>query len=146
MKVFDMTKEDFAKVRSINSISEWDKVAKGNKLSFSSFVIMPIENEQGTLELHDSGFGRMEFCLVDDNAEPICRIGGGSDVINLDGIGGYGYDWFKRNAGLPETIPVHGWSMDLLPCGYLRLWARPPLFIANRIVCSTFEVYAEDAK
>lgn len=146
MKVSDMTKEDFAKVRHIDTASEWDKIAKDDKLSFYSFVILPVENEQGTLTLHDSGYGCMEFCLVDKDQEPIGRIGGGSDVINLDGIGGYGHSWFERNAGLPSTIPVRGWSIDLLPCGYLRLWARQPLFTIDRFVCSTFEVYAEDAK
>ena len=145
MNIFNMTKEDFAKVPYIGSRIEWDKLFKDDKLYFNSFVIMPVKNEQGSLELHDSGYGRMEFCLVDNDQEPIGRIGGGSDVINLDGIGGYGYSWFGRYAKLPDAIPVRGWSIDLLPCGYFRLWARLPLFIATRIICSTFEVYAEDA-
>ena len=37
MKVFDMTKEDFAKVRYINTVSEWDEIAKDNKLNYKAF-------------------------------------------------------------------------------------------------------------
>lgn len=146
MIIQNMTKEDFAQVRYINTLLEWDKITKDDKLSFNSLVIMPVENEQGVLNLHDSGYGCMEFCLVNENQEPIGRIGGGSDVINLDGIGGYGYDWLNRCARIPDTIPVHGWSIDLLPCGYLRLWASKSLFIDEKFILSSLVVYAEDAK
>lgn len=143
MNILNMTKEDFAAVPRLDTYADWDKLAPNGHLEFRSFVVIPVENEDGTIELHDSGWGCMEFCLVDVKSEPIGKVGGGSDVVNLDGIGGLGDNWF-RFTEIPRTIPVHGWSIDLLPCGYLNVWTKRTLYINDGIICSNFEVFSED--
>lgn len=96
-----------------------------------SIIIIP------TTKKHDSGFSCMEFILINKNGEPVYRTFGGSDVINIDGIGGYG-DW-NPDHGVPKSIKPVGWSIDCLPCGYLRLWCNKPIKCAG---ISTFEVWA----
>lgn len=144
MKILEMSKQDFANVPYLDIYSEWDKLAPNGRLEFNGLVIIPVENENGTIELHDSGWGCMEFCLIDKNDEPIGRVGGGSDVVNLDGIGGYGANWLNLFANVPRLIPIHGWTLDLLPCGYLRVWARNHLFLNSQLICSNMEVFATD--
>lgn len=144
LKITEMSKQDFATVPYLDLYNEWDKLAPNGHLEFDGLVIIPVENEDGTINLHDSGWGRMEFCLINTNDEPIGRVGGGSDVVNLDGIGGYGADWLSKYGKVPRQIPIHGWTLDLLPCGYLRVWGWTHLFINNRLICSNMEVFAED--
>lgn len=144
MKITEMSKQDFASVPYLDIYSDWDKLAPNGHLEFDSFVIISLENEDGTITLHDSGWGCMAFCLIDENDEPIGKVGGGSDVVNLDGIGGYGDDWLAKYNKVPIQIPIHGWTLDLLPCGYLRVWARNHLFLNSRLICSSMEVFAED--
>ena len=143
--ILDMTKEDFDAVPSLDTYADWEKLAPNGCLEFSSFVIIPVHNEDGAINIHESGWGCMEFCLIDLNGKPIGKVGGGSDVINLDGIGGYG-DLSLRFVGIPRTIPVHGWSIDLLPCGYLNVWTRRTLYIKDSIVWSNFEVFSDDER
>lgn len=144
MKIIEMSKQDFASVPYLDTYSDWEKLAPNGRLEFNSLVIIPVENEGGTIDLHDSGWGCMEFCLIDRNNEPIGKVGGGSDVVKLDGIGGYGYDWLNKYDHVPNHIPIHSWSLDMLPCGYLRVWARTTLFINDRLICSNMEVFAEE--
>lgn len=70
---------------------------------FDSLIILP------TKHLDDSGFWCMDFVAVKGN-EPFCRLSGCSDVIHIDGIGGYS-EW-KQN--VPTVIPHKGWSIDCL--------------------------------
>ena len=146
MNITEMTKKDFAAVPKLNLYKDWGKIAVNGHLNFNSIVVIPAENEDGSVILHDSGWGCMEFCLVDISNEPIGRIDVYTDVINLDGIGGYGDDWLDKVGHVPDSIPIHGWNMDLLPCGYLRIWARNGLFINNPLVGSNMELFAEDNK
>ena len=76
MNVFDMTKEDFKKVPERGG---WSRDIG----EFSSLVIIPQDYA------HDSGWMCMDFVAVNKDGEPICRLSGCSDVLNLDGIGGY---------------------------------------------------------
>ena len=144
MKITEMSKQDFASVPYIDIYHNWEKLAPDGRLEFNSLVVIPVENEDGTIDLHDSGWGNMAFCLIDKNDEPIGKVGGGSDVVNLDGIGGYGYDWLNKYDKVPSHIPIHSWSLDMLPCGYLRVWARTHLFLDDPLICSNMEVFAED--
>lgn len=143
MKITEMTKADFAAVPELKLWSDWEKLAPTGRLLFRSFVIIPVERD-GEIDLHDSGWGCMEFVLVNDDMEPIGKVGGGSDVVNLDGIGGYGYKWHERPDYMLRLIPAHGWTVDCLPCGYLRMWTRRTLFLSDRFVGSNFELYSED--
>ena len=144
MNILRMTKQDFANVPYLDIINDWNKIAPNGQLEFNSFVIIPVENKDEALNLHESGFGCMEFCLVNKKSEPIGKVGGGSDVIALDGIGGYEGDWIPKLQGFPRLIPVHDWNIDLLPCGYLNVWTRQTLFIRSPYICSTLEVFSED--
>ena len=125
MKVFDMTKEDFEKVPERGGFSK--DIGK-----FSALVIIPQDYA------HDSGWMCMDFVAVNENEEPICRLSGCSDVLHLDGIGGYG-NW--RSGKLPNHIAPKGWSIDCLPCGYLRLFSRSTMTASAAL--SSFEIYAK---
>lgn len=143
MKIMEMSKADFAAVPYLDLWTDWEKLAPTGKLLFRSFVIIPVERD-GAIDLHDSGWGCMEFVLVNDDMEPIGKVGGGSDAVNLDGIGGYGYKWHERPDYMLRLVPVHGWCVDCLPCGYLHMWTRRNLFLSDRFVGSNFEPYSED--
>ena len=118
--ISQMTKEDFQKVPSVELPQ-----------TFDSFVIVP------TGELHESGWGCMKFVLL-SKREIIGSVGGWADVIHFDGIGGYGR-WSSR---VPMEIPPKGWSIDCLPCGYLRVFAQGALS-TNEWLVSDFNVYCE---
>ena len=118
--IMQMTKEDFQKVPSVELPQ-----------TFDSFVIVP------TGELHDSGWSCMKFVLLDKLRNVIGSIGGYSDVIHIDGIGGYGRRWSDR---VPMAVPPKSWTIDCLPCGYLRVFARDTLS-TNDWFGSDFEVY-----
>jgi hypothetical protein len=109
----------------------------GDLIHFHSLVIIP------TGEIHDSGFRCMEFVAVGKNDEPICKLSGGSDVIHIDGIGGYG-EWRACDGG-PRLVVPYGWRIDCIPCGYLRLFGDWHGLKAEQDYCSDFEVY-RDAK
>lgn len=132
MKILDMTKEDF------NKVPKYDGTNFDFK-DFRSLVIIP------TGELHESGWGCMEYCLVDKEEEPLIRIAGGSDVLCLDGIGGYG-DWDPK-IGIPKSVESKGWQIDCLPCGYVRLFPNCKLYFRKEFFFgSTVEVYGRARK
>lgn len=140
--ICSMTKEDFANLPKFGD--EGYDGFDPNKDSFQSMVIIP------TGEEHDSGFQCMEFALIGADGVAICRVGGFSDVIVIDGIGGYGIRGIskvlKLSNGQPVVVP-HGWSIDCLPCGYLRLFANDDCrLMLERPYWngSTFEIYAEE--
>lgn len=99
---------------------------------FNALVIIPQDYA------HDSGWMCMDFVAVNKEGEPICRLSGCSDVLNLDGIGGYG-NW--RLGELPSRIEPKGWSIDCLPCGYLRLFSRSTMTAGATL--SNFEIHAK---
>lgn len=131
MDACKMTKEDFLKVPYRESFNSKEK-------PFNSLVIIPMN------DLHDSGWRKMQFVALDEKDEPIVRIGMGADVLDIDGIGGFGPRSFAT--GIPKVRPVQGWRIDCLPeSGYLRLWCEKH----NGITCgndvSNFEIfYKED--
>ena len=103
--------------------------------TFASLVILPLRT------MHDSGYRCMDFVAVNVNDEPICRLSGCSDIIHIDGIGGYGYRWIRKG-GVPEMIPPKGWSIDCLPkSGLLRIFANNGLIQGGPF--SSFELWAE---
>lgn len=125
MNVFDMTKKDFEKVPERGGFSE-------DIGEFNSLVIIPMDYA------HDSGWMCMDFVAVTKEGEPICRLSGCSDVLNLDGIGGYG-NWYDGE--FPNYIELKGWSIDCLPCGYLRVFSRNVMTAGPAL--SNFEIYAK---
>lgn len=94
---------------------------------FDGFVIIP------TGELHDSGFMCMKFALT-YHYEVVGCVGGGSDVIDLNGIGGYGKDFNKA--------PIRqDWSIDCLKNGLLRVFSQSHNLELPEFVLSDFEIY-----
>lgn len=99
---------------------------------FKGFIIVP------TGDLHDSGFGCMKFVLTHHD-DIVGAVGGGSDVVHLNGIGGYGLG-FQRTLARGEVPPVD-WSIDLLPgSGCLRVFSSHKL-VLDDFIDSDFIVY-----
>ena len=146
MKITEMTKADFAAIPYLPLWTEWEKLAPNGRLEFRSVVIVPVERD-GKVELHDSGWGCMDFVLVNKDHEPIGKIGGGSDVLHIDGIGGYGPHedqvWAWEKSLYSGFVPAKGWTIDCLPCGYLNLWTKRTLFLEDKFVGSSCEIYSE---
>ena len=126
MHIFEMEKEDFKKLPKrgefLKDVGE-----------FYSLVIIPQDCK------HDSDWMCMDFVAVNKEGEPICRLSGCSDVLHLDGIGGYGY---RLMGDLPSAIEPKGWKIDCLPCGYLRVFSHTPLIAGPPL--SDFEIYAKE--
>lgn len=116
-----MTRAEFEQV----PLRPWDEHTVCRAL-----VILPTRRQ------HDSGYRCMEFVAVSAKDEPICRIAGGSDVIHIDGIGGYG-EWASE---VPHSVEPKGWSIDCLKVsGLLRLFSRGDIKIGAAL--SSLEVY-----
>ena len=109
----------------------WD-----SEVECSGIVILPCK------ELHDSGYRCMDFVAV-SKGEPICRLSGCSDVIHVDGIGGYGHDWLEEHGHCPSLVPPSSWSIDCLPkSGLLHMWPASHKMIAGHAF-SSFEIFAQ---
>lgn len=107
---------------------------------FDSLIIVP------TRRRHDSGYMCMDFITIKDG-EPKYRLSGWSDVLHIDGIGGYGSIYvndvlgdYSKRAQL-KSVECKGWSIDCLPCGCLRLFCNSKLFIESSPL-SDCEIYA----
>lgn len=96
---------------------------------FHSLVILPMDY------LHDSGYKCMDFVAVDEDGEPICKLSGCSDVLHLDGIGGYGKSCL---VGVTNR-PIQGWRIDCLPCGLLRIFCNGWIEAGHAL--SDFQIY-----
>ncbi len=126
MNINIMTRKDFEALPH----RDWDK-----PLTFDSLIILPMR------DMHDSGYRCMDFVAV-RNDEPLCLLAGSSDVIHIDGIGGYGLNWLERYGTVPSQIPPSNWSIDCLPkSGLLRIFPG-----SGKMTCggalSSFEIFA----
>jgi len=74
---------------------------------FDSLIIFPMR------EKHDSGYTCMDYISVIKN-QPTYRLSGCSDVMHIQGIGGFGYDWLKKYGTCPDMVPAIAWSIDCL--------------------------------
>lgn len=103
---------------------------------FNGIIIIP------TNEMHESGYKCMKFALM-NHWEVVGCVGGGSDVIHLNGIGGYGKygEEFNRSlsTGLVKRVD---WSIDCLPNGLIRLFCSSKLEL-DKIICSDFNLYVK---
>ncbi len=124
MNTNNMTKKDFQELPEIETNSFNDK--------FTSIVILP------TNYVHDSGFKCMDYILVGRNSEPIGKISHGSDVLHINGIGGYG----KNIENMGSRIKPISWGIDCLKKSkLLRLFCDRDLEI-DSWSGSSFSVYA----
>ena len=111
---------------------EWNKDIG----EFDSLIILP------TNYTHDSGFKCMDFVAVLNNV-PKCRLSGCSDVIHLNGIGGYGSNWLDKYGTVPKQIPPIGWNIDCLKRSkLLRLFTGTKLIAGCSL--SLFELFTVD--
>lgn len=94
---------------------------------FDGFVIVP------TGELYDSCYMYMKFALTYHD-EVVGCVGGTSDVINLNGIGGYG----KNIDAIPKR---QDWAIDCLENGLIRVFSSTYELELPVYVLSIFEVY-----
>ncbi len=117
MNIENMTQKDF---RAIPAHGDWRVIIE----DFDSVVLLPERTK------HDSGFRCISYVLC-KKGEPITRLGSCSDVLNIDGIGGYGpYD--QRDGCGP--VPAKGWCIDCLPeSGLFRLFCDWELRAAERV-------------
>ena len=111
---------------------------------FDSLIIVP------TRKKHDSGYMCMDFITVKGH-ETQYRLSGWSDVLHLDGIGGYGSFYFTDIVGTfsdrsrLHCCEVKGWTIDCIPCGLIRLFANKKLYIENSPL-SDMDIYASSRK
>lgn len=109
--------------------------------SFSSLIILPAPVNE---EAHDSGYRCMYFVGEERGKEPTYKFHGGSDVVHIDGIGGFGHNWLEKYGTVPKPLPPTGWSIDCLRAsGLLRLFPSSRELIVDDSMCSSFEVYAK---
>lgn len=102
---------------------------------FDSLIILPTKHK------HDSGYACMDFVAVKDN-KPLALLSGCSDVIHIDGIGGFGYKWLEKYNKCPDAIKPIGWNIDCLAkSGLLRIFTDKPMRVGN--VLSSFQIYAD---
>lgn len=104
------------------------------KKAFNEIIIVP------TGKKHDSGFECMKFVLC-HNREIVGVTGGCSDVIHLNGIGGYGKSF--EEALKTRKTDVVDWKIDCLPKSHcLRLFSSKNLKIKGFVI-SDFDIIAE---
>ena len=102
---------------------------------FDSLIILPTRHK------HDSGFACMDFIAVKGDL-PIAKLSGCSDVIHIDGIGGYGFNWLDKYGKCPEKTTLIGWSIDcLFKSKLLRIFTDKPMRAGNAL--SLFEIYVD---
>lgn len=75
-----------------------------NKAKFNGIVIVPMNYK------HDSGYQCMKYILL-DREEIVGVIGGGSDVVHINGIGGLGKEPDYKN----RIVRAHDLRIDCLP-------------------------------
>jgi hypothetical protein len=89
-----------------------------------------------TRRKHDSGWRAMDFVAVKDGI-PICRCSGCSDVLNIDGTGGYGHSFPDK------FVMARGWQIDCLPkSGLLRISCNYKITLGPAL--SNFDVIATE--
>ena len=104
---------------------------------YNGFVIVT------TGERHDSGFGCMKYILL-HGFKIVGVVGGWSDVVHLNGIGGYGDDEAFDIALKTQKTDRVGWSIDVMPnSGCVRLFCDHWLEVETPI-CSDFIIYVKE--
>jgi len=106
---------------------------------FNGIIIVP------THELHDSGYGCMKFVLL-NHAKIVGCVGGGSDLIHINGIGGYGNIYNMKEyekAVSTGMVNAVNWSIDCLSNGLIRLFSNKKLDI-DLPITSDFIIYPKE--
>lgn len=122
---------------SLEELREVPYIEPKANLKIGGIVIVPLE------EVHDSGYACMKFVLLGEFHEVIGAVGGCSDVIHINGIGGYGDYQTCEESIKTGKIDVAAWSLDCLPTsGCLRLFNCHGSMRISELIGSDFDVYA----
>lgn len=125
MDVTQMKRKDFESLPH----RKWDEDIG----EFDSLIILPLRRR------HDSGYRCMDFVAVKED-KPVCRLSGCSDVIHIEGIGGFGFDWARKYGRCPPLVPPTDWNIDCLPIsGLLRMFCHGKIKVGGAL--SSFEIY-----
>lgn len=99
---------------------------------FNAVVIVP------TGKNHDSGFGAMKFILC-RNFKIVGCVSGWSDVLHINGIGGYG----KEDLNMQKRV---AWCIDCLPKSKcVRLFCFDHFLDIDDEIYSDFSLYVGEA-
>lgn len=108
--------------------------APGENTKFNEVIVC------NTGEKHESGFYCMKFILVNGH-EIVGCVGGFCDIINLNGIGGYGdYDQYE-NSLTSGFCPVIDWNIDICDFGVFRIFSQKKYLKLDGIITSQFSIY-----
>lgn len=120
MKLNDLTKKQFKEMKYFKPTSP-----------FTDIIVVPTDN------IHDSGFRCMKFVLWNAiKGEIVGVVGGDSDVVHFNGIGGYG-----KSFNIHKLEKPIGYKIDCLrKSGYLRIMTSKYLEIDD-FIGSDFTFY-----
>lgn len=105
-----------------------------NKEKFTGIVIVPMNYK------HDSGFQCMKYILL-KHWDIVGVLGGGSDVMHINGIGGYG----KEPNYTTRMVKAHDLRIDCLPKSKcLRLFSDNEMELDSLFCGSDFIFYIGD--
>lgn len=123
--LLEYTREEFLAIENHNPVG-----------SFNDVIIVPTD------DIHDSGFRCMKFILVRQGAI-VGAVSGWSDVLHLNGIGGYGkYEEFHMALASGMTKRI-GWKIDCLTkSNCIRLMCDHNLS-ADYMAVSDYSVFVE---
>ena len=101
-------------------------------VDFNAIVIVPTKYK------HDSGYRCMKFILC-DGLKIVGAVSGCSDVVHINGIGGYGLSFDGQIKG-------YDWSIDcLFKSSCVRLFSSEKLTLGDySIPFSSFEFYVTE--
>ena len=121
------TREEFLAIENHDPVGFFDDV-----------IIVPTDL------MHDSGFLCMKFIFVRQGLI-VGAASGCSDVLHLNGIGGYGKPGFQFQYSLEKGMTkLVGWRIDVLPkSGCVRLMCDHPLS-ADYMAVSDYSIFIED--
>ena len=118
MKLNDMTKKQFKEMEYFKPTSP-----------FTDIIVVPTD------DIHESGYRCMKFVLWNAIKGEISGVvGGASDAIHFNGIGGYGKSVYAEPKRVAYTIDC------LKKSGYLRIMTRHYLEI-DYFIYSDFSFY-----
>lgn len=124
---FNMTRKELLALD--NYLPEKEQIIEG-------IIVVPTD------DIHDSGYRCMKFILTCGN-EIVGVVGGGSDVIHINGIGGYG----KEPNYITRLVKAHDLRIDCLPKSKcLRLFSDEPIEIDNCFISDFIFYFKEDKK
>ena len=101
------------------------------KKNFTGIVIVPMNYK------HDSGFQCMKYVLL-NHWDIVGVVGGGSDVMHINGIGGFGKNPDYTN----RRVKAHDLRIDCLPRSKcLRLFSDDEMELWDLFCGSDFSFY-----